>query len=285
MKTIKSVINQHAALLYFALTFIITWGSIFLIVGSVRFPFTSEQIQSAGPLVYVGMLVGPSAAGLIVIGLVEGRAGYRSLLSRLGKWRVNIRWYAIALLIVPFLVVAILYFLSLASPEYLPAIFTADNKVSLLVTGTIMGLAVGFFEELGWTGFVLPRLRQRYSLLTSGLIMGLLWGAWHYPPFSPSGSDGGSLPPVVYLSILLFSFLPAYRVLMVWMYEQTRSLLVVVLMHAPLSACQLILIPPTLSGTKLAVYDLIFAAVLWIIAAAILIKKRRTTFLPQASIG
>ncbi len=126
-----------------------------------------------------------------MIRLVDGRAGYRSLLSRMGKWRVNIRWYAIALLIVPFLVVAILYLLSLASPEYLPAIFTADNKVSLLVTGTIMGLAVGFFEELGWTGFVLPRLRQRYSLLASGLLMGLLWGAWHYPPFSPSGSDAG----------------------------------------------------------------------------------------------
>ena len=240
MKTIKSVLNKHAALLYYALTFIITWGSIFLIVGS----FASRSQPSRSNLQARWCMWANRSQRSCTYDDRAGdcRAGYRSFLSRLGKWRVNIRWYAIALLIVPFLVVAILYLLSLASPEYLPAIFTANNKVSLLVTGTIMGLAVGFFEELGWTGFVLPRLRQRYSLLASGLIMGLLWGAWHYPPFSPSGSDAGSLPPVVYLSILLFSFLPANRVRRVWVYEQTRSLLVVVLMHAPLSACQLILI-------------------------------------------
>jgi membrane protease YdiL (CAAX protease family) len=280
---IKTLLTKHAALSYFVLTFIFTWGSIFLVVGSVGFPISAEKIESAGPMVYMGMLIGPSMAGLLMIGLADGRAGYRALLSRLGKWRVGIHWYAIALLTVPLLVITILYILSLTSLEFLPAVSTADDKVSLLVTGVVMGLVVGLFEELGWTGFVVPRLRQRYGVLAVGLIVGLLWGAWHYPPFSASGSAAGTLPPAVYLSILLFSFLPAYRVLLVWVYDQTKSLLVVVLMHAPLSACQLILIPPTLSGSKLVTYNLVFTAALWIIAAVVLITKPGTRSIPQAS--
>lgn len=282
MRKISSFIDKYAALTYFMLTFIITWGSIFLVVGSVGFPISREQIETAGPMVYVGMLLGPCLAGILMIGLVEGKAGYQKLFARLSKWRVGIHWYAVALLAVPLLVITILYLLSLADSEYLPAIITADNRIGLLVSGVVMGLAVGFFEELGWTGFVVPRLRQRYSLLAVGLIVGVLWGAWHYPPFSPSGSDAEAMSPAIYLSVLLFSFLPAYRILLVWIYDRTQSLLLVILMHAPLSACQLILIPPTLSGAKLVTYDLIFGASLWVLAAVILVVSPKKLTMPKA---
>jgi membrane protease YdiL (CAAX protease family) len=280
MKNFRPFINKYAAALYFALTFIITWGSIFLVVGSIGFPISKQQIEMAGPLVYVGMLLGPSIAGILMIGLSEGKSGYKSLLSRLGKWRVSIRWYMIALLLVPIIVISILYLLSLADPEYLPAIISAENKTSLIITGIIMGLVVGFFEELGWTGFVVPRLRQRFGVLAAGLIVGVLWGAWHYPPFSSSGADSGNIHPAIYIGVLLFSFLPAYRVILVWIYERTESLLLVVLMHAPLSACQLVLIPPTLTEGKLVTYNLIFTGILWILAIIILAadsKKKKKT--------
>jgi predicted N-acetyltransferase YhbS len=53
------------------------------------------------PIAILLMLVGPSAAGLLLTGIVYGRAGFRDLLSRLLKWRVSLRWYAIALLTAP----------------------------------------------------------------------------------------------------------------------------------------------------------------------------------------
>ena len=214
-----------------------------------------------------------------MIGLVDGKAGFRKLLSRLLRWRVGIRWYAVALLTAPLLILTVLFVLSRTSPAFLPAIATADDKASLLITGIVMGLVVGFFEELGWTGFAVPRLRKRYGVLATGVIVGLLWGAWHFPPFSGSIRSSGSVPPAVYLSVLLFSFLPAYRVLMVWVYDRTQSLLLVVLMHAPLSASQLILIPPSLSGVQNITYDLAFTAALWlavVVIIAILHKDRST---------
>jgi membrane protease YdiL (CAAX protease family) len=90
----------------------------------------------------------------------------------------------------------------------------------------------------------LPRLKHRNRVLVAGLIVGLLRGIWHYPPFSASVSQADRLHTAVYMSILLFSFLPAYLVLMVWIYDQTQSLLVVMLVHALISASQLILIQP-----------------------------------------
>src|SRR4030067_33659 len=68
--------------------------------------------------------------------------------------------------------------LSLPSPVFLPGIFVSDDKASLLLSGITAGIMVGIFEELGWTGFAIPTLRLRYGVLTTGLIVGFLWGAW-----------------------------------------------------------------------------------------------------------
>ena len=72
------------------------------------------------------------------------------LLSRMGRWRVSIRWYGVALLTAPVLVLAVLLTLTaLVSPVFAP---------SFSARGIVIGLAAGFFEEIGWTGFALPKL-------------------------------------------------------------------------------------------------------------------------------
>jgi hypothetical protein len=69
--------------------------------------------------------------------------------------------------------------------------------------------------------------------------------------------------------VLLFSFLIPYRILMVWIYGRTKSVLVVMLMHAPLAAGQVILLPPAISGERAVTFDLAFAAALWVVVAAV----------------
>jgi membrane protease YdiL (CAAX protease family) len=272
--TITAFIKRHPVLTYFALTFAISWGGILMVIGPGGILGTKEVSEGLMPFVYLATLLGPSLAGILLTGLVDGRAGFRELLSRLLRRRVGARWYAVALLTAPLLITATLLVLSLTSPVFLPVIVTTDDKVSLLLTGIVMGLVVGFFEELGWTGFAVPRLRLRYGGLTTGLIVGLLWGAWHFPLFSGSVSSSGALPPALYLSVLLFSFLPAYRVLMVWVYDRTGSLLVAMLMHAPLAASQLILIPLAITGVQVVTYDLVFATALWVFVAAVAVANR-----------
>ena len=152
------------------------------------------------------------------------------------------------------------------------SILVSDHKASLVLIGIAVGLAAGFFEELGWTGFAIPRLRLRHGILTTGLIVGFLWGAWHLPLFSGQGSPSG-MPIALYLSVLLFSFLPPFRVLMVWLYDRTESLPIVMIMHAGLSATSLILRPQT-TGVGVIAYDLVFATALWVVVAGVAAANR-----------
>jgi uncharacterized protein len=216
-------------------------------------------------------LAGPSVAGILLTGLVDGRAGLSEFRSRLLKWRVGVRWYAVALLTAPILYVAVLFALSLISPKFLPGIFTTSDKASLLLIGIVVGLIVGFFEELGWTGFAIPRMRQRYGILSTGLILGLLWGVWHYPLFSASGTPSVALALAIVL-VRLFTWLPAYRVLMVWVYDRTGSLLVAMLMHASLSASMFIL-APLVTGVAIVTSVLVWAAVLWVVVGAVALAQ------------
>ena len=213
------------------------------------------------------MLLGPSIASILLTGIISGGAGFRELVSRLLRWRVGIRWYGVALLTAPLSTVAVLLTLSLFSPEFLPGIFTSDDKATLLLAGIVGGFTVGFFEELGWTGFATPRMRLRYSILSTGLIIGLLWGAWHFLLFWENDSFSGAFP-LVLLIARLFTWLPAYRILMVWVYGRTESLLVTILMHTSLVATLAIFDPPLAGGGLLALI-LVRAAVLWIIAAVV----------------
>ncbi|MCI0607333.1 CPBP family intramembrane metalloprotease [bacterium] len=38
-------------------------------------------------------------------------------------------------------------------------------------------------EELGWQGYLLPRLQQRYSAFVCSIMIGIIWTFWHTPLF------------------------------------------------------------------------------------------------------
>lgn len=272
--SISVFIKRHPVLTYFALTFTISWGGILIVIGPGGIPGTTAQIEKLFPIALMTLLVGPSVAGILLTGLIYGREGFREFLSRLLKWRVSVRWYVVALLATPFLVTVTLLLLSLSSPAFLPGIFTTDDKASLLLSGIAVGLMGGLLEELGWTGFAVPKLRLRYGVLTTGLIVGFLWGAWHFlVTFWASGDSSGALslplllPPLLFYAVLL----PVYRVLMVWVYDRTESLLVAILMHASLTASTVFILQP--QATALVTYYLVLAAVLWIFVAVVAVAK------------
>lgn len=275
MLKIKAFIKKHPVLAYYALVFAISWGSFLIILGPDAFLGTGQtssiQLYIGGPL----SLLGPSIAGVLLPGLLYGKAGLRDLFTRLFRWHVGVRWYFVALLTAPLLTMALVLTLSLT-----PAIVTASDKAGLLIFGILLGLLVPFFEELGWTGFATPEIRKRHGILATGLIMGLLWGVWHFPMFSANASSSGAVPSAIYLAVMLFSWLIPYRVLIVWVYDHTQSLLVVMLMHFPIIFDQYVLLPQVLSGAPLMVYLLLFTAGLWLAVIAVLLKPQ---LLPQSA--
>jgi membrane protease YdiL (CAAX protease family) len=275
MTTIKAFIKRNPVLTYFIITFVISWGAVLIMIGYKGMPTTKEQLDAQLPVAILAMLGGPSIAGLLMTGLVNGRAGFRNLLSRLLKWRVSFCWYAVALLTGPLVLLVAHLVLSLISPIYVPGIFASDNKSSLLLLGIMGGVMVGICEELGWTGFAIPELRQRYSILTTGLIVGVIWGAWHILSNDVWAirTYSGALSPALFVTLRGFGFLigqlPPFRILIVWVYDRTGSLLVAMLMHVGLTASSLILGPLAELGVSVLIYDLALAVAMWVVAAAV----------------
>jgi len=274
MTTIKTFIKPHPVLTFYAVVFAISWGGVFMVVGGpAAIPGPSEQVDRLWPVAMLVWFAGPSLAGSLLTGLVAGRAGFRDLLTRMARWRVGTRWYAVALLTAPLLYVAVLPVLSLLSPASLPGLLITNNKAALLLFGITWGLiGGGSLEELGWTGFAIPLLRRRYGLLATGLIVGTVWGAWHFLLFWESDSFSGALP-LALLLVRLFAWLPAYRVLLVWVYDHTESLLVAMLMHVSLVFSQLVL-RPLATGTLDLTGTIVWAAVLWLVVAAVDVANR-----------
>lgn len=267
----KTFIKHNAVTFYFILVFIISWTGVFLIVGLNKL-FTTGATNDQMALLFLAMCAGPSISGILFTYICDGKQGLRNLRERLLKWRISGRWYVVALLTAPVLVLFTLFLLSTFKSEFLPAIFTSSNKVSLIVSGIFGGLAAGICEEFGWTGFAIPRLRERYGLIASGIIVGLLWGLWHLPLFLP-GDKSGEVPSALYLTIILFSQLPAYRVIMVWLYDKTTSLFLVILMHMSLTFCALSLQFVSKSAIDFVIHDLVLASVIWVL---VLFVNRRT---------
>ena len=267
MSTIELAIKRHAVLIYFVLVFVLSGGGILLVLGPGGFPLNAEQFASFGPLLYAAILAGPCVAGILLTGIVDGRPGLRDLLARLRRWRVGWTWYAAALL--PALVMtAMAMLLPLMSSDFRPAILDSNSRSSILLRALGPALLVGSFEEIGWTGFSVPHLRSRHSILATGLITGVVWGAWHLPLFWQPGSFSGALPVVILLT-MLFSWLPPFRVLLVWVHDRTQGLPVVMLMHAAVSFVTLTVRPEGLTGARLLTSLLVSPATMWLLLAAV----------------
>jgi membrane protease YdiL (CAAX protease family) len=278
VSSIRDFIGIHAVVTYYILTFIISWGGFLLVGGTGLISGTNWKADPRFPLAIPLLLAGPPTAGLASTALVSGRAGLRELLSRLLRWRAGARWYARALLPAMLLQAAALLGLSLRSPVFLPAIATSGEPTPLVVSGIIVGLVGGLVEELGWTGFAIPRLLRRHGLFSTGLFVGALWGLWHLPQMWWVGSTSAEgVPQALFLAqyfSLAVAALTAYRVLMVWVYDRTGSLLVAVLMHASYIASTLFILAPPTSGRPYLTYAWVWTAALWLAVAVVVVANR-----------
>src|SRR5215211_3936833 len=115
MTTIRAFVKRYPRLSYVALTFATSWGGILIVAGPGGFLGTKEISEMLFPIVVLATLAGPSVAGILLTGLVYGKAGLGDLLSLLLRWRVGVRWYSFALLAAPLTIILSLLVVSLSS--------------------------------------------------------------------------------------------------------------------------------------------------------------------------
>lgn len=264
------MIRRYPLWAYFVLVFGFSWswwGSL-LVLAPGGFPEGRAQF---GPPALFALLaaLGPSLVGVVLTWLLDGTVGVKTLFTRLGQWRASLAWYAIATLTTSLLLSVILAGLFFfVSPVYRPSIISASNPAGVLGFGVLIGVMAGVLEELGWTGFALPRLQRRYQPLRAAFILGVIWGLWHFV-----GDYWGRIDS--YGSLYLPNFVvfvievTAYRILIAWVYNHSQgSLLLAILMHASFSGGQYIFIPALSPLDSLRVH-LVFATALWLVVAVV----------------
>ncbi len=264
----KRVTQKHPATIYFVLTFLISWVGAFILVAPKL--FSSQPIPKMdGILMFPIMLLGPVAASIILIALTDGIAGFRDLLQRMGKWKVPVKWYLIALSIPPFLIMLVLLSLkSFVSPAFSPNFF---------YFGFLFGIPAGFFEEIGWMGYAFPKLRLKQNFIKTSVILGFLWGLWHFPVIDFLGAAS---PHGKYLFLFFIAFIAiliAIRVLITWIYSNTTSMPLAQLMHAVSTGCLAMLGPSMLSPVQETLRYMTYAVLLWITVLIIVLLGRKKT--------
>ena len=207
-----SLVRRYPLIAFFVLAFALSWWA---------WPLYYFDL-SPNPIIGFG----PFLAAVIVLALTEGRSGVGRLLRRMVRWRVGLRWYAVALLlpIVVTLAAAVLNVFVLGAQRTSSAAELGGLSSFLqmfFLWLLIPGLA-GTWEEPGFRGYALPRLQVGRSALLASLILGVLWASWH-SPFVVTGED-------IWIDAFLFSIIwsPVYT----WLFNNASgSVLIVMLFH------------------------------------------------------
>lgn len=201
--------------LFFVLAFLITWSLQLPAVLAAR-GWISGPPERYMMLVGLGAF-GPAAAAMVTT-RIEG-TGVRALLRPFEIWRVGAPWYLAALLLpgAIFVIAAGAY----DALGHCEPLFYPPNTPAFVAAAVVFPPG----EEIGWRGFALPRLIERFGPFTASVIIGVLWTFWHVPMLTLQGVSRE-------LYFVFVPFMVGGSVLFTWVFRHTRgSLLLAVLVH------------------------------------------------------
>ena len=166
----------------------------------------------------------PLIAALILVYRENKMASVTKLLERSADYkRVPARiWYVPTLFLMP-CIMALSYVVMRLTGVPLPAPqFSGATTLVLFVVFFIA--AVG--EELGWSGYAVDPLQDRFGALSGALLLGVVWAVWHFVPLLQAQRT-----PVFIAWWSLGTV--GSRVIITWLYNNTgRSVFVAILFHS-----------------------------------------------------
>lgn len=126
-----------------------------------------------------------SIAGIVMVLVLEGGKGLKTLFSRLVKFDFSKRWLLAGFLPFVFYGIAVFVTAALGTPLAFQG-FSWDllGQVLFSIQG---GVLVSLFlrgamgEELGLRGFALPTLSKKFGPVRASVLIGVFWSLWHLP--------------------------------------------------------------------------------------------------------
>jgi len=211
--------------------------TFFVLVCALTIPFvlagaaTGLELLPGLPVAALAFIC-PGTAAVILVYRENRTAGVTALLKRsVDAPRIRAKvWYAPLLLLQPGVIVVSYAALRVLGVPLPPPQFPVLTATVLFLVFFISALG----EELGWSGYVIDPLQERWGALPASLLLGVVWAAWHVVPLvqahrSPTWIAWWGLYTV------------AARVLIVWFYNNTgKSVVAAALFHTTLNVTWLL---------------------------------------------
>jgi membrane protease YdiL (CAAX protease family) len=245
-------LKKNSLSLYFVIAYalpILTTIIVALVAGLPSGLVTNEM-SVAALVVVMAMVHAPTIAAIIVVFGSQGFKGIKILFQQLKYWKFAPQWYLKAILIFPATMLAVLFVLSLSSSNFTPVL-------SLSVMA-LAGLFGALWEEIGWTGFATPLMLKRFSPLKVGLLLGFLHAMWHLAAsIYGAGAFHGNLFIVNFLVTSVG--IVGLRIVTIWIYTRTSSLVLGWLTHASFTGGQLAFVSLDLTAGETVVWNSTFS--------------------------
>lgn len=224
----KTAVKPRHPREFFLMTFLFSW----LVWGMIIiFPPTDNFFV---PLLFLGAF-GPSIVALFFVSLEGGIQSLKEFANRIwNPGRINWKWYLFIFLFFPGVLVigySIIFLIGGEVPDlntYFGGINTTSDFFFLLI---FMLLGGPLAEELGWRGYVLEPLQEKWGKLRASLILGFFWVLWHLPLFFIEGTSQSQKGfGIAFWSWTLQLFF--LSIIFTWVYNGTRrSILAAILLH------------------------------------------------------
>ncbi len=245
-------LEKNSLSLFFVIAFalpVLTTILVVLVAGSPT-GLVVNELSTPAIVVFVAMFHAPPIAAIVVLFRSQGLRGIKLLFRQLKYWKFAPQWYLKAILILPAIILAVLFSLSLYSSSFAPVL-----SLSVVVFGALIS---SLWEEIGWTGFATPTMLRKLSPLTVGLLLGFLHAMWHLAAgIYGAGAFHGNLFIVNFLATSVGII--GLRIVMVWIYTRTRSLVLGWLTHASFTGGQLSFVSLDLTATETVTWNSAFS--------------------------
>jgi uncharacterized protein len=208
--------RSRSPLKFFILVYALTLP--FWLIGAV----TGLQLLPGVPVAALAACC-PMLAAMILIYRENKTAGVIALLKRSFDFkRIKAEvWYVPILLLMPAVSVLSFGVLRLSGTP------VPDPQIRLL---PLLILCIGCFilaltEELGWSGYAIDPMQDRWGALRASLVLGSIWAVWHYVALVQADR---SVAWIAWWSL----YSVTVRVIIVWLYNNTgQSVFAAALFH------------------------------------------------------
>lgn len=260
----NSVSSKRSALKFFILTYILAIPFWLL-----NFVIKVEGLPLDIPVTDLVLAFMPLTAAAILVYRKEGSDGAKRLLRRVFDYkRIKQKIWYVPIVLLNFLLFLLIY----GTMKILGRTLPAKTHIPLLKIPFLFvlffALAVG--EEIGWTGYAIDPLQERWSSLKASIILGLVSMIGHYPSMLVQGRG------LKWIAWSTFGG-TGLRVLMVWLYNNTgKSVFAVILFHAMHNICR-VAFPTDQTHKPLVDHEDVYYSILAITAAIVTFLWGRKT--------